>query len=131
MLRCVRLWTGQDGNSRFEEGLIDLPGGERGDVLSGNVPAVSISFRETTPGGSFNWHDAPARQFVLMLAGTLEFEIHDGSRFTISPGEILFAEDTTGSGHKWRLIDNSPWRRAYVILQPGANVPFVRKSAAA
>jgi hypothetical protein len=42
----------------------------------------------------------------------------------------LLAEDTTGSGHSWRLTDDQPWRRAYVILAPDASVPFVAKSAA-
>jgi len=37
MIRCIRLWTGDDGNSHFEEGVIDLPLGERGDILSGTV----------------------------------------------------------------------------------------------
>jgi hypothetical protein len=36
----------------------------------------------------------------------------------------LLAEDTAGTGHSWRLTDNQPWRRAYVILQPGTAVPF-------
>ena len=31
MIRCIRLWTGDDDNSYFEEGLIDLSEGERGD----------------------------------------------------------------------------------------------------
>jgi hypothetical protein len=47
MIRCIRLWTGDDDNSHFEEGVIDLSGGERGDILSGTVSVVSISFRET------------------------------------------------------------------------------------
>ena len=47
MIRCIRLWTGDDNNSHFEEGVIDLPKGERGDILSGTVNVVSISFRET------------------------------------------------------------------------------------
>ena len=34
------------------------------------------------------------------------------------------AEDTVGSGHSWRLTDDQPWRRAYVILAPGVPVPF-------
>jgi quercetin dioxygenase-like cupin family protein len=131
MIRCVRLWTGREGNSHFEEGFIELPQGERGDLLSGNVLAASISFRETDPGGAFSWHDAPVRQYVLTLAGTLEFQIRDGGRFRLSPGDVLLAEDTTGSGHSWRLVDNSPWRRAYVILQPGVDVPFVRKNVTA
>jgi len=25
MIRCVRMWTGEDGDSLFEEGLIELP----------------------------------------------------------------------------------------------------------
>jgi hypothetical protein len=31
MIRCVRIWTGADGESHFEEGAIDMGGGARGD----------------------------------------------------------------------------------------------------
>ena len=65
MIRCVRIWTAEDGNSSFEEGQIDLSGGARGDVLSAVVSSSSLSFRETKAGGAFEWHDAPVRQFVL------------------------------------------------------------------
>ena len=34
---CVRIWTGQDGNSYFEEGAIELAGGVRGDIMSGKT----------------------------------------------------------------------------------------------
>jgi uncharacterized cupin superfamily protein len=129
MIRCIKLWTAEDGNSRFEEGVIDMPKGERGDVLSGTVPAVSISFRETQAGGAFEWHDAPTRQFVVTLSGTLDFQTRAGAHFTLRPGDILLAEDTTGTGHSWKLIDDEPWRRAYVILAPSAQVPFVAKQA--
>jgi quercetin dioxygenase-like cupin family protein len=126
MIRCVRIWTDDDGNSIFEEGSIDLPKGERGDMLSDKVTASSISFRETRSGGTFSPHDAPTRQFVVTLAGTLEFKTAKGETFTINPGDILLAEDTSGSGHSWRLIDDSPWRRAYVILAPDVTVPFLK-----
>nr|WKF60406.1 hypothetical protein HUO10_004927 [Paraburkholderia busanensis] len=127
MIRCVRIWTGTDGHSLFEEGSIDLSKGDRGDVLSETVGAVSISFRETRAGGAFEWHDAPARQFVVTLSGTLEFTVRSGATFTIAPGDVLLAEDTTGSGHSWTLIDDDPWRRAYVIFAPGAAPCFVKK----
>ena len=126
MIRCVRIWTGDDGDSLFEEGSIDLPKGDRGDVLSGKVDATSISFRETRSGGTFSPHDAPTRQYVVTLAGTLEFKTAKGDTFTIRPGDVLLAEDTTGSGHSWRLVDDQPWRRAYVVLSPGVAVPFVK-----
>jgi len=125
MIRCVRIWTASDGNSRSEEGRIDLSGGARGDILSAAAAASSVSFRETKAGGAFAWHDAPVRQLVLTLSGTLEFVTRDGDRFTIRPGDVLLAEDTVGTGHSWRLVDDEPWRRAYVILAPGVAVPFV------
>jgi AraC-like ligand binding domain len=128
MIRCIRLWTGDDNNSRFEEGVIDLPKGERGDILSGTVDVVSISFRETRAGGVFEWHDAPTRQFVITLSGTLDFQTRTGEHFMLHPGDILLAEDTAGTGHSWKLVDENPWRRAYVILRPGAEVPFVASS---
>jgi quercetin dioxygenase-like cupin family protein len=129
MIRCVRIWTAIDGNSEFEEGTIDLWKGERGDVLSGNVAASSISFRETKSGGTFAPHGAPTRQFVLTLSGSLEFKTAKGETFTINPGDILLAEDTTGTGHSWRLVDDQPWRRAYVIIGPDTDVPFIRQTS--
>ncbi|MEJ2894750.1 cupin domain-containing protein [Bordetella avium] len=125
----MRLWTGDDDQSHFEQGWIDLPQGERGDLLSTVIASASISFRETSQGGSFTWHEAPTRQFVLTLSGTLEFETRGGATFTLHPGDILLAEDTTGGGHRWRLIDEQPWRRAYVILHKDAVLPFVRAQA--
>ena len=58
------------------------------------------------------------------MSGTLDFQTRKGENFMIHPGDILLAEDTTGTGHSWRLVDDQPWRRAYVILVPGVAVPF-------
>ena len=127
MIRCIRIWTGADGHSVFEAGTIDLAEGERGDVLTKNVPASSISYRETSSGGTFAPHQAPTRQFVLTLSGTLEFKTSTGATFVIRPGDVLLAEDTTGSGHSWRLIDEQPWRRAYVIIGRDVEVPFIKQ----
>jgi AraC-like ligand binding domain len=130
MIRCVRIWTSLDGNSDFEEGYIALASGPRDDVLSAVAPTQSISFRETQAGGEFQWHDAPTRQLVITLSGTLEFETHSRRRFTITPGDILLAEDTRGSGHRWSLIGEAPWRRAYVIVAPETAVPFLARGSA-
>ena len=47
MFRCVRFWSGLDGRSHFEEGLVDLEPGPRGDALSSKFPVISASFQET------------------------------------------------------------------------------------
>jgi len=124
MIRCVRMWTGDDGDSQFEEGVIDFHGGDRGDMLSQAVGVVSMSFQETHSGGSWAWHKDPIPRFVITLTGTLQFETRGGRTFVIRPGDILLAEDNTGTGHRWKLIGEEPWRRAYVVFQTGAELPF-------
>jgi quercetin dioxygenase-like cupin family protein len=125
MIRCVRMWTGEDGNSLFEEGWIDLGESMRGDAVGQAVPAVEISFRETRSGGSYEWHQDPIPRFVITLSGTLEFEVKSGATFTIHPGDVLLAQDNSGSGHNWRLIGEEPWRRAYVVYKEGADLRFI------
>ena len=124
MLACVRLWTGDDGQSHFEKGVIDLVPGVRGDSLSSKMQAVSIAMQETTSGGAFDWHTAPVRQFVITLSGTLEFYTRSQKHFILNPSTLLLAEDTAGGGHSWKLINQEPWRRIYVVLAPGAEVSF-------
>jgi quercetin dioxygenase-like cupin family protein len=124
MIRCIRMWTGADGDSHFEEGTIDLSAGERGDTKSELVMVTSLSFQETGSGGSWAWHRDPTPRFVLTLSGTLEFETRGGERFTIRPGDILLAQDHTGTGHRWQLVGDEPWRRAYVNLAPGTALAF-------
>jgi quercetin dioxygenase-like cupin family protein len=124
MIRCVRMWTGADGNSLFEEGFIDLTEGMRGDSVGKPVRAVELSFQETRSGGSYAWHQDPVPRFVITLSGTLEFETKSGATFTIRPGDILLAQDNSGTGHKWRLIGDEPWRRAYVVYAEGTELRF-------
>ncbi|MDQ8730315.1 cupin domain-containing protein [Bradyrhizobium sp. LHD-71] len=119
------MWTGEDGSSVFEEGTIALAEGARGDFIGKLTAAKNISFRETASGGSFEWHQDPVPRFVITLSGTLEFETRSGATFTIRPGDVLIAQDNTGSGHKWRLIGDDPWRRAYVVYEEGADLGFV------
>ena len=112
MIRCVRIWTGEDQNSHVEEGWIDLEPGAHGDLLSGKIAVTSASLQETQP--------------VVTLSGSLDFKTRGEQHFTLAPGDILLAEDTTGGGHTWRLVDDQPWRRLYVVLGKDAPVPFKR-----
>ena len=130
MIRCIRLWTGEDNNSYFEEGEIDLNlKNDRGDSLSSVFTTQTISFQETSEGGKYDWHNDPVRQIVITLTGTLDFVTRNNEHFTINPGDILLAEDSTGTGHSWKLIGSAPWKRAYIILAPGAAVAFKANKA--
>ncbi len=94
-------------------------------MLDARADVVAVHFKESPPHSSFDWHDAPEMQYVLTLTGTLEFTTRDGATFVLAPGDVLIATDTAGSGHRWRLIDDDPWRRCYVVLKPGTGDLFL------
>jgi quercetin dioxygenase-like cupin family protein len=119
-IRAFKLCTGFDQASHALAGTIDEK--DRSDV-------IAIHFKETPAHSSDDWHASPESQYVITLAGTLEFTTRDGETFVVRPGDVLLSEDNAGTGHKWRLIDDQPWRRAYVVLKPGAKDSFVAKTA--
>ncbi len=116
MRHAFKLYTGPDNGSHVLEGTIDES--KRSDV-------VAIHFKESPPHASLEWHTAPERQCVITLSGTLEFTTRDGETFVLRPSDVLLAEDDIGSGHKWRTLDDQPWRRAYVIVKDGTRDLFV------
>jgi quercetin dioxygenase-like cupin family protein len=116
-IRLVRLYTGDDGESHFTDGQVELGPPDAPNARSGVDSAATVTFEESARGSSLSWHNAPARQYVITLSGTLEFETRLGERFTVAPGDVVLAEDTAGGGHRWRLVDNQPWRRVYVVLR--------------
>ena len=47
------------------------------------------------------------------------------ARGIIDDGECFATElDTTGTGHKWRLINDQPWKRAYVTFNESTKFNF-------
>jgi hypothetical protein len=103
----VRLFTGHDGESHFEEMSLDynphLPLSER------TVPeaAESILFARHQQGYSMDWHPAPRRQYVVFLGGQNEITVGDGTSLVFRAGDVLLAEDT-GSKHQVRVIGDEP-----------------------
>jgi len=115
-IRLVRLSTGADGQSHVSVGEVDLGRLDASSAASAFEPVARMRFEETAAGSALSWHNAPERQYVITLSGTLEFETRDGTRVVLGPGDVLLAEDTTGGGHRGRLVDDQPWRRIYVTL---------------
>ena len=115
MIPAYRIYTGPDGNSHVE----------RGSIPDAVIDAGKIEFKETPAHSVYDWHPDPEPRYVITLSGTLAFETRGGETFILRPGEVLVAEDDTGTGHRWRLIDDQPWRRAYVVFPKGADTRFV------
>ncbi len=116
-MHVTRLFTGQDGESHFEDSdlpLRDIGGSEQ---RSAPLPATGLIFRETGAGYDWQWHNAPCRQFVITLQGNAEIVVGDGTVRHFGPGDILLAEDTTGHGHITRAVDAQPRTSIFITLE--------------
>lgn len=118
----TRLYTGSDQESHFED--IDIPLDDRGDIgrLSRLFPATGMMLSETPGNYDYQWHTAPWRQFVLMLEGSVEIEVGDGTIRRFDPGDILLVEDTTGRGHITRAVEGRARRSVFVVLGPAPEI---------
>ncbi len=116
-MKVTRVYTGPDKQSHFEDIDVELKDGGPGGDMSSLVPAKGVVFRETSEDYNFSWHNAPRRQYVVMLEGEVEIEIGDGTKRLLGTGEILLAEDTTGQGHISRAVNGKPRKSLFITLE--------------
>jgi hypothetical protein len=126
-LKIIHMYTGQDGESHFEELEIPQTPDRSGTSQSDLVPATGIFFRTSPSGLSIDYHTARRRQFVIPLDGEAEIETGSGSTMRLRPGDIVLADDTTGHGHISRYIDG-PWRTIFVPIPEDFNISTWRVS---
>jgi quercetin dioxygenase-like cupin family protein len=103
VMKIVRIYTGADNQTHFQDLDPDAFATLAGKVGEGPVrlnqgPATSFS----------DFHNAPRRQYVVMMSGALEIEISDGTTRHLVPGDVLVAEDLTGKGHITRGVGADP-----------------------
>ena len=84
--------------------------------LSARHPVKSLIFRHTGADYDYAWHNAPERQYIVILEGDLDVEVGDGTRRRFGPGDILLAEDLTGRGHISRAVDGQPRRSLFITI---------------
>ena len=100
-MKIVRVYSGDDCESHFEDltpeqfAKLVFPIGS-GDITLGQRESPTFS----------DYHTAPRRQYVVNLAGAAEFEVADGTKVQMGPGDVLVAEDITGHGHIARGVGN-------------------------
>jgi len=112
-MKIVRLFTGADNESHFEE--IDVELNFNGPMgVSEIQPAHGIIFRRAPATHLSTYHPAPRRQYVITLAGQVEIETGDGTVRRFGPGDVMLADDTTGHGHITRVVGDQP--RHYVMI---------------
>jgi hypothetical protein len=112
-MKITRLYTGNDGESHFEEIEVEFKFMGKSETSS-LQEATGIVLRRAPAGYVQPWHPAPRRQYVITLSGQAEIEIGDGTKRCFGPGDIMLADDTTGRGHITRVVGNQP--RIYATI---------------
>ena len=122
-MKVTRFVATPDGGSRFEE--VDIPIATPRQDADGHTLYLSNAY--TSPGVCFvdlpedlnqDWHQAPTRQIVVVLSGSVEVTTTDGRTRRWSAGEAFIAADVSGQGHRTRTV-GGPARLLFAPLPDG------------
>ena len=107
-MEMLRLYSGSDGQSHFEDIKIEL------DLVyvakcSAIFATDSIQFGSVEGLDELPWHTQESPVYIVILRGSMELEVGDGSKRILSAGDILLSEDTTGQGHITRSVNGGSW----------------------
>jgi hypothetical protein len=116
MFNITRIYSDDSGESHFENITIPLKSNGEIGFLSDETPVKGIIFREVAASYDFDFHNAPQRQYIILLDGGVIIETSLGNVRTFNTGEILLVEDTTGKGHKTKNIENKTRKSVFITL---------------
>lgn len=109
LLTYDRLHSGTAGESHFARLEIGLstrhfapPAPPFG--VSELTPVSRSGFLRVPAGFVGDLHPSPLHMWIFFLSGEMEFEASDGERRRYVPGDALLLEDTTGKGHRSRVL---------------------------
>ncbi len=116
MFKITKVYSDNNGESQFED--VEMPLKNDGEIgfLSDKIPAKEIIFRKVKPGYDYDFHNAPQKQYIILLDGEIEIETSMGEKRTFKGGDILLMEDTHGKGHKTRNIQDIERRSIFITL---------------
>lgn len=113
----TRIYTDEQGHSHFEDVTVSL--NDKGAIgsISESFEVQDLFFRETPPDYDYDFHHAPARQFVILLDGKIEIVTSLGEKRIFRGGEILLVEDTHGKGHRTKALLKKVRKSIFVTLK--------------
>lgn len=100
----TRIYADSAGESRFEDVSIPLTSAGTIGYLSEKYKVENVLFRKVLPSYDYDFHTAPAKQYIILLDGEIEIETSLGEKRSFKGGDILLLEDITGKGHKTRNL---------------------------
>lgn len=116
MFKITKVYSDEMGESHFED--VEMALNDEGDIgfLSDKIPAKEVIFRKVKPTYDYDFHNAPQRQYIILLDGEIQIETSLGDKRTFKGGDILLMEDTDGKGHKTRNLQNIDRKSVFITL---------------
>lgn len=112
----TRVYSDAAGESHFEVLQLPLTDGGLIGYLSAALPVKEIIFREVEPFYNYDFHNAPRKQYIVLLDGGVQIETSTGEVRDFFTGEVILVEDTTGKGHRTKNLDQKTRRSLFVTL---------------
>lgn len=116
MIKITRIFSDNKGESHFED--IEMSLKDDGEIgfLSDKIPVRELIFRKVKPDYDYDFHNAPHKQYIILLDGEIEIETSLGEKKIFKGGDILLMEDTHGKGHKTRNIQNIERKSVFITF---------------
>jgi len=112
----TRVFSDDAGESHFEDLYIPLHEGGTIGYLSEKFKVENLIFRKVLPSYDYDFHTAPARQYIILLDGEIEIETSLGDKRVFGTGDVLLVEDTEGKGHKTRNLKPIERKSIFITL---------------
>jgi len=114
--KITRVFSDKTGESHFAE--IDIPLHPSGPIgsLSAKYRVENLIFRKVSPDYDFEFHNAPARQFIILLDGEIEIETSLGDKKQFGAGDVLLVEDIDGKGHRTKNLKPIERKSIFITL---------------
>ena len=108
-MKIVRVYSDAAGESHFADvdvamAPVDFAPPAPPVHLSAFASADQYGFMGGPPGWDGDWHPAPRRLLTVYLTGEVEVAVSDGAVRRFRAGDVTLAEDTTGKGHRSRVM---------------------------
>jgi quercetin dioxygenase-like cupin family protein len=122
-MKYTIVFTDNSGKSQFKDGEIEFESTNFAPPappvnLSSFISASKLVFFKIPSGWFGDWHPAPKKQFFCCLSGQVELTTGDNETRSFRAGDVFLLEDTTGEGHRTKVIGEGDFFAAVVQLAP-------------
>lgn len=115
-MKATKISSDLEGKSFFEDFNIQLTNEGEIGILSKPEKTKSIIFRITSGDYNYDWHNAPQKQYIIILEGKVEIEVGTGETRIFTGGDVLLVEDIEGQGHRSRAVNKNIRKSIFVTI---------------